>query len=180
MNGAHPSAALAALVIVVVNGAVTPTTPAATVRDGRVVGPLNLVARFADRVDTTDGGTVTVARGARTCTARPIGTDDPPLVLLAPLARCLGGEVAWDGRTKTLALAFGGETVLRTLAPYDPKAPRVAPTTVFTPEPAPPTPRAIDTGAPRPRRTAIPVIPSWPLLPSTPPSTAGASISPRP
>lgn len=179
MNVAQPSTVLAALVIVVVNGTVAPTTPAAELRAGRVVGPLDLVARFADRIDIA-GGAITVVRGGRTCAASPEGSDDPVLVQLAPLARCLGGAVAWDGRTKTLALAFDGETVLRTLPPYDPNAPRAAPTTVFTPEPAPPTPRAIVSGEPRPRRTPIPAIPSWPLIPATPRSTTTASIAPRP
>jgi hypothetical protein len=142
-----------------------------------VVGSLTLVARIAERVDVAPDGIVTARRGERVCVARPLAGSDPVLVAIAPLARCLGGSVAWDGRTKTLLLAFGGPVEVRTLPPYDPNAPRVAPTMVFTPEPAAPTPRVIVTGSPRPRRTAIPVTPSWPLLTPAPVSTPTA---PRP
>ncbi len=158
--------------IVVLNGSFVPSDPPASLRDGRVVGPLMLVARFADRIDVAPDGSVTVRRGERACIAQPLPGSDPALVVLAPLVRCLGGHVAWDGRGKSLLLAFGGPVELRTLPPYDPNAPRVAPTTIFTPEPAPPTPRVIATGAPRPRRTAIPATPSWPLVSSAPAPTA--------
>ena len=168
---------LAALVTVVVNGSFVPSDPPASLRDAHVVGSLALVARFADRVDVAGDGTVTAWRGERSCTARPLARTDPALVAIAPLARCLGGHVAWDGRSKSLLLAFDGPVELRTPPPYDPNAPRAVPTMVFTPEPAPPTPRVIATGSPLPRRTAIPVTPSWPLLSPAPVATPTA---PRP
>jgi len=136
-----------------------------------VVGPLELVARFAERIDTAPDGSVTARRGERTCTARPLSGTDPALLAIAPLARCLGGHVAWDTRTKTLLLAFDGPVEIRTLPPFDPQAPQAVPTTVFTPEPAPPTPRVIATGSPRPRRTAIPV---------SPPASEATPTTPRP
>jgi hypothetical protein len=168
---------VAALVTVVLNGSFVPSVPAASLRDAHVAGPLGLVARFAERVDVAPDGVVTARRGEQVCVARPLADTDPALVALAPLARCLGGHVAWDGRTKTLQLAFDGPVEVRTLPPYDPNAPRAVPTMVFTPEPAPPTPRVIATGSPRPRRTAIPATPSWPLVSPAPVPTPTA---PRP
>jgi hypothetical protein len=168
---------LAVLVTVVLNGSFVPTVPVASLRDARVVGPLDLVARFAERIDVAADGTVTARLGEHVCAARPLAGSDPALVAIAPLARCLGGHVSWDDRRKTLLLAFGGPVEVRTMPPYDPNAPRALPTTVFTPEPAPPTPRAIATGSPRPRRTAIPATPSWPLTSPAPRTTPTA---PRP
>ncbi len=169
MTPAHPlPIALAALVTVIVDGWFVPSAPSASLRAGRVVAPVALVARIADRVEVGADGRVSARRGERTCVARPDAPGEPELLAIGPLARCLGARVAWDGRTKTLGLSFGGPIVLVTPRPYDPSAPRVAPTTVFTPEPAPPTPRVIVTGSPQPRRTAIPVTPSWPLISPSP------------
>ena len=157
MTAAYLPVTIAALVVVVVNGTFVPSVPPASLRDGRVVG------------------TLTATRRERTCVARAVDAA-LELVELAPLARCLGAEhVAWDGRTKTLALAFEGPILLRTLPPFDPSAPQVAPTTVFTPEPPAAPPRAVDTGVPRPRRTAIPVTPS-----SLDPAPNPALTSPSP
>ncbi|MBV8298754.1 MAG: hypothetical protein JO083_04235 [Candidatus Eremiobacteraeota bacterium] len=156
--------AVAALVAVVVDGTFVPSVPVASLSDGRVVAPADLIANFADRIDAGPGATLMVRRGQRACAAVPAVSGDPALYALAPLARCLGAHVSWDGSAKTLQLAFAdGTRVVRTPPPFDPNAPQVAPTQIFTPEPATPTPRVIATGSPQPRRTAIPVTPSWPL-----------------
>ncbi|MDP9105299.1 MAG: hypothetical protein M3N49_05130, partial [Candidatus Eremiobacteraeota bacterium] len=60
--GAHLLPAVAALVTVVLNGSFVPSDPPASLRDARAVGPLALVARFADRVDVAPGGSITVRR----------------------------------------------------------------------------------------------------------------------
>lgn len=146
--------------LVLLNGALAPSAPPARVVDGRVLAPPALVARIADRV-TIAGHVMQARRGDRTCSAQTRGIDE--LVVLAPLARCLGVRVAWHSRGKALSLDLPAPAAARTHAPFDPNAPRVAPTAIFTPEPAPPTPRVIATGVPRPRRTAIPVTPSFPL-----------------
>ena len=155
--------ALATFVTILVDGSFVPSVPPAALVGGRVVVPPTLMSRFVEQVDVAPDGVVTARHGSLRCSQRALPQSDPPLVALAPLARCLGATVAWDNRTKTLAIAFDGAAAVVTMPPYDPNAPRVAPTSVFTPEPRPPTPRAIATGEPRPRRTAIPVVPSWPL-----------------
>jgi len=153
------------LVAVLVDGAFVPSAPPASLAAGQVVAPAALVAQFVDRVDVR-GGTLTARRGERRCSVRAAG--DAAWVLLAPLARCLGARLSWDAHAKTLAIAFASAVTIRALPAFDPSAPQVAPTAVFTPEPAPPAPRVIDTEPPRPRRTAIPVTPAWPFAITNP------------
>lgn len=150
--------ALAALVTVLVDGSVAPSSPPAQLVGGHVVAPVVLVAKLADRVVTFPDGGLTATRGPYACAARAIDG----MIVLAPLARCLGASVAWDPGAKTIALSFEMPGAVRTHPPFDVNAPQVTPTMIFTPEPPPSTPRAIATGVPRPRRTAIPATPSFP------------------
>lgn len=160
MTSPYPAGVFAALVAVVINGTLVPSGLPATLRGGKVVGPAGLVARFADRVELSDGR-LKAMRGERTCVGRVIDAD-AELVELAPLARCLGAQhVVWDTRSRTLALTFDEPSTLRSMPPFDPSSPQVSPTTVFTPEPTQ-APRDIDSGMPRPRRTPIPVTPTSP------------------
>lgn len=161
MTPAH--LALAALVTIVVDGGVVPGAPPARLVDGRVLAPVGLVARLADRVTVTEDGALTAQRGERACAVRTLDGGGVRLVVLAPLAACLGAAISWDGASKTLGLAFEAPRPAGTHPPFDPSAPQVTPTAIFTPQPAPPTPREIATGSPIPRRTAIPVTPSWPV-----------------
>ncbi|HYZ15391.1 MAG TPA: hypothetical protein VE591_03275 [Candidatus Acidoferrum sp.] len=151
------------LVTIVVDGDVVPGAPPARLVDGRVLAPVAFVARLADRVTVAEDGALTAQRGERACAVRTVEADGVRLVVLAPLAACLGAVVSWDGASKTLGLAFEIPQPAGTHPPFDPSAPQVAPTAIFTPQPAPPTPRAIATGVPVPRRTGIPVTPSWPV-----------------
>ena len=155
MTWDQPLLGAAAFVDIVINGALAPSAAPAQLVAGRVVAPPAIVTRIARSVIIdAQGRTLTAMRDGRTCTAA-ISAD---AVVLAPLARCLGADVAWDPAARVVAIAFSPEA-LRSHAPFDASAPQVVPTTLFTPEPAPPTPRAVSTGIPRPRRTAIPIGP---------------------
>lgn len=165
-------------VIVILNGAVVASAPPAQLLFGHVMAPLApVVTRFADRA-ALDGDTITVVRGATTCTLRigfdvvvcngvtrtlpvmPFGRDGVAFVPLAELVRAFGGTVTYDARARIAALDVRPPTDVNTPAPFDPNVPQAPPTTIFTPAPPPATPRPVDSGSPQPRRTAIPVDPS--------------------
>jgi hypothetical protein len=129
------------------------------------VGPLApVVTRLASRVVYVPAdGTIVIERAAHRIVV-PVAfiDDDEPYVALGPVVRALGGSATFDTRTKTMTIVLADERLIETPQPFDPRAPQVAPTAVFTPEPPRATPRAIDTGRAAPRRTAIPAIPSQP------------------
>jgi hypothetical protein len=143
-----------------------------------VMAPLApIITRFTERA-VLDGDTITLVRDGQTCVLRigsdafacngvahvlpvaPFGRNGVTFVPLAEVVRALGGAAAYDARTHTAALDVPPATVLATPTPFDPAAPQVAPTVIFTPSPAPATPPPPVAGSPQPRRTAIPVIPS--------------------
>lgn len=142
-----------------VDGSFVPSVPPALVVAGHVAGPPRLVAAFADRVAVDADGTLIARRGGATCTAAPVTAGDPPLVLLAPLARCLGARVWWDPRARTLALSFPRAAPLPTPTPPT-GTPGPVPTLLPATPPPTASPRPILSGVPMPRRTAIPALPS--------------------
>ena len=156
-----------AIVTIVLNGAIVPSFAPARISFGHVVGPLApVVTRFASRVVYVPGdGTVVIERAAhRIIVPVRLFEGDVPYVALAPVIRGLGGSATFDARTKTMTILLADERPIESPAPFDRRAPQVAPTSVFTPEPPRATPRAIDTGSPMPRRTAIPATPSQPQI----------------
>jgi len=159
--------ASAIVVTIVLNGAIVASFAPAQLAGGRVVAPLTpVIAKMASRiVYVQENHEILIERATRRIAVPALfEADGTSYVLLAPVVRALGGTTNYDGRTHTLAVDFADERVMMTPAPFDPSAPQASPRVLFTPEPLPPTPRPIDTGAPRPRRTAIPVIPSQPVI----------------
>lgn len=82
-------------------------------------------------------------------------------VTIAPIYRALGEHCSYDAAGRSLWVTSLQPEPVRTMEPYNAKAPQAQPTTLFTPEPVI-TPRPVFKGPPRPRRTPIPAIPSRP------------------
>jgi len=158
----------AAIVTIVINGAIVSSAAPGRIVGGRVAAPVSpIVVRLASQVAyTPETATVAVERDGRRIVVPVIFTENGiPYVALAPLVRGLGGSAVFDAPTKTLAIALGSGGPIETSAPFNPQGPTVAPTTVFTPAPSAAPRRAPETGVPHPRRTAIPATPSQPVVP---------------
>lgn len=170
-------------VTLVVAGALVPWSLPPVMIGGHVLAPLATLRRIATvSAVSHDGGTILIGRGGHACTlrfddvraacdGRPLRlgapafsrADGSTFVPLADVVRALGGDVTFDRATKTLAVAFATNGPVATPSPYAATPlPAVSPPVVFTPEPVV-TPRTVATGSPRPRRTAIPAVPSQPL-----------------
>jgi hypothetical protein len=167
---------VASAVVVLLNGVVVPTALPAELVAGRVMVPATAITRFADRVAVDPLGTITIEGRGHRCTLRigiaeatcddrtrplelsPFFREGTAFVPLADVARALGGEVVYDVPSGTAAVQLPPDRRVETPAPFDPRAPQATPTTVFTPQPPSPTPRPAESGSPRPRRTAVPVI----------------------
>jgi hypothetical protein len=125
---------------------------------GRVFAPvMPLLAQLADRV-WFDGDVLVVERGGRRVRVRvaPVfpGQLDGTYVPAGPVLRALGDAVRYNGESRSLQVQTPAR-VVASPTPFDPTAPSVVPSTVFTAQPAV-TPRPVVSGSPLPRRTPLP------------------------
>ncbi len=163
-------------VTIVVNGAIVSGVTPARIRAGRVLAPLTpFVVRLVSRAAYDPvAGTIALERdGTRIIVPVVMVENGLPYVEVGRAVHALGGSANFDSPTKTLAIVLPPGPAIVTPAPFDPSLPQVEPTTIFTPSPPPARPRQPETGVPRPRRTAIPVVPSQPVAP--PPDTGPTS-----
>ncbi len=159
------------------NGAIVSSFLPARIVEGHVVAPVTpIVAGLAGRVvyAASRPPTVQIERDARRIVV-PVAFVEHgmPFVELVPVVRGIGGSVSFDAPTKTLAIVLDAATAIATMPPFDPRLPQPPAREVFTPSPRPEPSRGIATGVPRPRRTAIPAIPSEPV------GASPAATSPR-
>jgi hypothetical protein len=155
-------------VTIVVNGTIVASSAPARIRAGRVVAPLTpIVVRLVSRAAYEAATARVVLERAGTRIVVPVAfvENEMPYIELGSVVRAIGGSVAFDSPTKTLTVVLRPAGAIATPPPFDPAVPQVQPTTVFTPSPPPPTPRSTESGVPRPRRTAIPALPSQPVGP---------------
>lgn len=130
---------------------------------GRVYAPVSpLLVRLADRV-WSEGDVLVIERGSvrvrvRLAPAVPLALD-AAYVEVGPVLRAIGASVRYEAAAHRLVVHVGARTIIATPTPFDPTAPSVAPSPVFTPT-VPPTPRPLWTGSPLPRRTALPEPPA--------------------
>jgi len=160
-------------VTIVVNGTIATSSAPARIRAGRVVAPLTpIIVRLVERAAYEPAtATVRIERGG-TRIVVPVAfvENDMPYVELGPVVRGIGASAVFDSPTKTLTVVLGPARAIATPPPFDPALPHVIPTTVFTPSPPPATPRSTESGVPHPRRTAIPALPSQPVVPPPDPT----------
>jgi hypothetical protein len=157
------------VVTVVLGGISLPSSqPAWISPDGYVYAPIDpIVRRLAQRVqiDPQDLAVTIERDGKRAVLASPSDviaeSDGTIYVRLGTVVRDLGGSVSFDAVRKVVTIEMPGPLPVMTATPFNPANPSVAPTMVFTPQPVT-TPRQAQTGVPQPRRTPVPVIPSYP------------------
>jgi hypothetical protein len=129
------------------------------VTHGRIVGPVDpFVTRVAERMEYI-GPFAVFVRGEKRVQIRLLHREPGQLretyVPLVPLLRALGESVVIDASRGVIEVTTPKNSTVRPPDPFDPLAPQVSPSAVFTPMPQP-TPRPVWTGVPRPRRTPVP------------------------
>jgi hypothetical protein len=162
-------------VAVVMDGSEILASQSASVRGGIVEAPLQpYLSAIADRIVVDPAArtitferadaSVTVTLGDRrarvgsgivTLPIAPYLRDGGPIIPLAAIARGLGLTVAFDGRSRVMAMSTPAAPPVSTMAPFVP-VPGASPFPTPRAEPTA-TPRPIVTGVPRPRRTPIEV-----------------------
>jgi hypothetical protein len=130
--------------------------------EGRVYAPVSpLLTRLADRV-WSQGNTLVIVRGnARVRVAllhARAGPLDGDFVAVGPVLRALGASVQYEPAVRRLIVRVPSRAVVESPTPFNPSAPSVRPSAVFTPTLSP-TPRPVWSGSPLPRRTPLPVPP---------------------
>jgi N-acetylmuramoyl-L-alanine amidase len=166
---------VAALVVsVLINGVLVAASSPAELLGGTVAAPVDpYVGTIARRVTIDGSGRLTFERDGR-CLQAALGSrmaeadripaplpiapylrDGRVIIPLASVARALGADVRYDGRTRTLEIETRPRP-LATMTPFVSWSPPPGPLATFTPNPTPaPATRATAGGTPRPRRTPI-------------------------
>ena len=129
-----------------------------TLTHGHIVGPVEpYITRVADRIEHQGPYTIfTRSTHHISLLLVPSVALSEATVPLAIVLRALGERVTYDPARYVLEVTTP-VALLQSPQPFNVHEPQAPPTTIFTPIP-PVTPRPIWTGAPRPRRTPIPLI----------------------
>jgi hypothetical protein len=130
--------------------------------EGRVYAPVSpLLTRLADRV-WSQGDELVIQRGnvrIRVALAHSLaGQLNGDFVAVGPVLRALGASVRYEPSGRRLIVRVPPRAVVESPTPFDPNAPSVRPSAVFT-APVSPSPRPAWTGSPLPRRTPLPAPP---------------------
>ncbi|MFN2450078.1 MAG: hypothetical protein ABR508_09900 [Candidatus Baltobacteraceae bacterium] len=137
---------------VVLNGTPVRAYHAAYLLRGRVMAPLEPYITLLAASIETDGARVTVRRGDR---FSEVAAYDG-YIAIAPVLRALGAQVAYDPRTRVMAIRIAKAPPFATPTPFNRAVPQAPPLAIFTPVPQV-TPRPVVSGKPVPRRTPLPV-----------------------
>ncbi|MBV8196738.1 MAG: hypothetical protein JO263_01265 [Candidatus Eremiobacteraeota bacterium] len=149
-------------VAVIVDGRPLTAYQRATLVAGRVYVPVApLLTGLADSISMR-GNTLVVQRGVHQIqiAALPISPSDLDTMYVPAgnVLRALGVALRYEPKTHRLFIQTDARVMVGTPTPFNPAAPTLAPSAVFTPLPLA-TPRPVWTGSPLPRRTALPLPP---------------------
>lgn len=152
-------------IALILNGSPLVSYNSAYLKDNRIVAPIApLFTQIADRI-AYSAGHLTIVRGDRFAQIplqRVLPSEySKTFVPAGTVLRALGMGVRFDAATHTLYITNPLPVPSAAMTPFNPNAPRVLPSEVFTPQPVA-TPRPVFTGVPRPRRTPVAVSSSPP------------------